>query len=179
MMSWHQSLRVLDANVFMASHNGPYAPNLCPGFWDCLSYYCRTGQVASIDRVRREITGPPELVQWVGQAPDGLFAVSAEPAVVAVFGKMMNWVQQNPQFFDAAKAEFAEVADGWLAAYARVRNAVVVTNEVFEPEIKKRVKLPNVCRQFGVRYQDTYAMLSDLNVQFEWKRCPPTPPNAA
>ncbi len=33
-----------------------------------------------------------------------------------------------------------------------------------------RVLDANVCRQFGVRYQDTYAMLSDLNVQFEWKR---------
>ena len=168
-MNWHRTLRVLDANVFMASHHGAYSPNLCPGFWDCLTYYCRAGQVLSIDRVRREIIGPPELLQWVDQAPDELFVSSADPSVVAVFAEMMNWVQQNPQFFDAAKAEFAKVADGWLAAYASVHNAVVVTHEVFDPAIKKRVPLPNVCHQFGVAHQDTYAMLSDLKVQFEWK----------
>ena len=33
----------------------------------------------------------------------------------------------------------------------------------------KKGTAPNVCHQFGVRYQDTYAMLSDLDVQFEWK----------
>ena len=141
-MNWNQPLRVLDANVFMASHHGPYAPNLCPGFWDCLSYYCRAGQVLSIDRVRGEIIDPPELVQWVNQAPSGLFVSSADPSVVAVFGKMMNWVQQNPQFFPAAKAEFAKGADGWLAAYASVHDAVVVTHEVFDPAVKKGYRSP-------------------------------------
>ena len=111
-MDRNQTLHVLDANVFIASHNGPYAPDFCPGFWDCLKHYCHAGQVLSIDRVEKEIIYPPELVEWVNQASDELFVSSAEQSIVAVFKKMMNWVQQNPQFFDAAKEEFANVADG-------------------------------------------------------------------
>ena len=61
------------------------------------------------------------------------------------------------------------MADGWLAAYARVYNAVVVTQEVFNADVRKRVPLPNVCRQFGVDCRDTFEMLRELEVRFDWR----------
>ena len=53
-------------------------------------------------------------------------------------------------------------------AYARVHDAVVVTHEVFNADVRKRVPIPNVCRQFDVDYRDTFAMLRELEVRFEW-----------
>ena len=165
-MSDAAKLFVLDANVFMADY---YAPDLCPGFLDCLSHYGRLGQVISINRVKKEILYPPELVEW-GKRESGLFVSSAEKPTVEAFEEMMNWVKnkKNPQFKDTAKAKFAKAADGWLAAYAKVHNAVVVTNEALSPKAENRVPLPNVCKEFGVSYQNTFQMLRDLKVQFEW-----------
>ena len=172
-MNRDRSLFVLDTNVFIEAHRRYYAQDLCPGFWECLTHYCNEGQTLSIDRVRDEILiSSDQLSEWVNQAPDDLFLSSAEPLVVNAFIEMMDWVQGNGQFQPEAKVEFASVADGWLAAYARVYNAVVVTQEVFNPDVRKRVPLPNVCRQFGVDCRDTFEMLRELEVCFHWRRSP-------
>ena len=105
----------------------------------------------------------------MGEAGTGdLFVSSAAEPVIDAFMEMMNWVQGNSQFLSEAKEQFAGVADGWVVAYARVHNAVVVSHEVFNSDVRKRVPIPNVCRQFDVDYRDTFAMLRELEVRFEW-----------
>ncbi len=72
------------------------------------------------------------------------------------------------EVFDHAKAKVATGADGWLVAYARVRGVIVVTNEQSAPQSGKEVKLPDPCGQFGVRRDNTFAMLRALHIQFDW-----------
>lgn len=171
-MNQSLSLFVLDANIFIEAHRRYYAQDLCPGFWECLAHYCRERRVFSIDRVRDEVLiSQNQLSKWVNQAPDDLFASSAEESVIDAFAEAMNWVQGNSQFRPEAKEQFARAADGWVVAYARVHNAVVVTHEAFNADARKRVPIPNVCRQFAVDCCDTFAMLRELEVRFEW-----TPP---
>jgi len=158
----------LDANVFIEAHRRYYALDLCPGFWDCLQHYCGQARLVSVDRVRNEIADGDELARWVADAPDTLFASTADAEVVRVFGEMMSWVQSEARFMDVAKAEFARVADGWLAAYALVHGATVVTHETFDPNVRKRVPLPNVCRKFAAPYVNTFDMLRALEVRFGW-----------
>lgn len=173
MINQAPSLFVLDTNVFVEAHRRYYAQDLCPGFWECLTHYCNEGRVLSIDRVRDEmLNNQDRLSEWVNQAPDSLFVSSADSEVVSAFTDLMDWVQGNEQFQSEAKEEFAGVADGWLAAYARVHSAVVVTQEVYSPGVRKRVPLPNVCREFGVDYRDTFEMLRELKVSFDWRRSP-------
>ena len=161
----------LDANVFIEAHQRYYGLDLCPGFWTCLCDYSRKQRVVSIDRVRGELlAGRDALAQWVKEGPDGLFVPSDEPNVSDAFAEMMAWVQGNGQFRGEAKAEFAGAADGWLAAYARVHDAVVVTHEQYNPSVKRRVPLGNVCREFKILQQDTFQMLRELDVQFDWRR---------
>ena len=158
---------VLDADVFITANNGYYAPDICPSFWGCLLQAYHEGHVISIDRVRDEILdGNDNLVDWVRDEASFMFVPSTEPAILTTFSLMSTWVQQNQQFTNAAKAEFAGAADGWLAAYARVHNVTVVTLETFEPNIKRKVKLPNVCRQFDVEDIDTFEMLRRLGISF-------------
>lgn len=78
----------------------------------------------------------------------------------------MTWVQGQPQYTDAAKAEFASEPDGWLVAYAMAKERIVVTHEVLAPDARKRIPIPNVCKPFGVRSIDTFAMLRELGVRF-------------
>ncbi len=160
---------LLDTNVFIEAHQRYYAMDLCPGFWECLEHYCRETRLLSIDRVRDEVTEGDTLDTWVKQAPNELFASSAEEGTVQAFSKMMTWVQNNGNFRQSAKEEFARVADGWLVAYAEVHGLIVVTHEVFDPNIRKKVPIPNVCRQFGVPWLDTFSMLRSLEVRFDWR----------
>lgn len=72
-------------------------------------------------------------------------------------------------FTDAAKAEFAGGADGWLVAYGAVHDLIVVTHETHQANQRRKVKVPNACEQFGVEWLDTFEMLRQLEVQFNWQ----------
>lgn len=170
-MSQHFRPRfALDTNVFIGANNTYYAPDICPGFWDCIRHYSDVGRLLSIDRVRDEILKPEILVQWVKETPSGFFMFTGEQQVTDTYRNMMIWVYQNPQFHAVAKRDFANKADGWLVAYAQTHNMAVVTHELFQLEAKGRVPIPNVCRQFGVPYLNTFEMLRRLGVQFDLRR---------
>ena len=78
----------------------------------------------------------------------------------------MTWVQGQGQFSDAAKADFARGADGWLVAYAKAKDCIVVTLEVIKPDIRWKVPIPNVCQAFGLQFVNTFEMLRRLGVKW-------------
>ena len=162
---------VLDANVFIQAHRFYYAFDICPGYWRALLAHHDGERLCSIDRVRAELlAGGDALADWVAQTtPSAFFAPTGNPEVVAWFGRMMAWVQAQAQFSTAAKAEFAGKADGWLIAYAKAFGYTVVTLEVANPKIQRKVPIPNVCDAFGVGYIATFDMLRALGAQFGWQ----------
>jgi len=165
-------LYLIDSDVFITAEKRYYSFTLCPGFWASLIHHHGTGRIRSVDRVRNELLvgrETDELVQWVkGSLPREFFLATAEPEVVTAFSEVMLWVQRDGGYFDSATAQFAAGADGWLVAYAHVHGWIVVTNEVSSPGAKRRVPIPDVCKRFGVTCRDTFAMLTDLGVRFEW-----------
>jgi hypothetical protein len=164
---------IVDSDVFITAKNRYYAFDICPGFWDSVIHQCHAGRLRSVDHVKRELlAGRPDedLVRWVKTAvPETFFLDSAGGEVIAAFGEVMLWVQQQQRYFDQAKAAFATKADGWLVAYAKVHDLCICTNEQPAPDSRKEVKLPDVCVQFGVRYEDTFAMLKSLRVRYEFR----------
>ena len=161
-------LYLLDANVFIEAYRRYYGLDLCPGFWESIAWFSEQGRVTSIDRVRREIQEGDALDAWMKQAPESLFASTADEDVVEVYQQMMDMVQQSEQYLDRAKAEFAAVADGWLVAFAVVNGATVITHEVRNPAIRKKVPIPNIADEFDVACADTFEMLQSLEVRFGW-----------
>jgi hypothetical protein len=167
-MTTQEPTYVLDANVLVQAHRRWYGFAFHPGFWDFLLRMNQLERLVSIDRVRAEILAGDELENWVsGKTPSSFFHSTAKPAVVNSYTEMVRWVYGNAQFKEEAKTEFASVADGWLAAYAKANpNHVVVTHEEYSADAKKRVPLPNVCKQFDVPCIDTFAMLRILKARF-------------
>lgn len=167
-----ESRYIMDSDVFITAKNLYYAFDICPGFWKSLIHYHGERRLYSIDRIRSELLAgrkTEDLVQWVkNDLPAGFFLDTDGEEVTSTYADIMLWVQRNPQYFDRAKAKFATEADGWLVAYASVHNAVVVTNEQPRPESRNRVLLPDVCVQFDVVYRDTFFILKELAVRFEW-----------
>ncbi|HIF9096013.1 TPA: DUF4411 family protein [Photobacterium damselae] len=44
--------------------------------------------------------------------------------------------------------------------------ATVVTQEVYKPDIKKKIHIPNVCKILDVPYMNTFQMLHELQARF-------------
>lgn len=159
---------VLDANVFMEAARRYYAFDLIPSFWRALIAHAETGRVQSIDRVKAEIErGKDALKDWANSDFHRWFNSTNEGDVIEVYGQIMVWAHNQTQFTDAAKAEFARTdnADAWVVAYAKAKGYVVVTQEQFNPNIRREIPIPNVCQAFSVLSVDTFQMLRDLGVR--------------
>ena len=158
---------VLDANVFIEAARRYYAFDLAPRFWESLLHHAANGRVRSIDRVQQELErGKDELAKWVEDNFSRAVGSTDETGVIQSFSEIMTWVQAQSQFSEAARADFANGADGWLVAYARVKDCVIVTQEVPAPDARRKVPIPNVCQAFNVPFVDTFEMLRRLGVQF-------------
>ena len=44
---------------------------------------------------------------------------------------------------------------------------IIVTEEKYEPNVKKRVKIPNVCREFGIDYIGLLEFMRELGIRFD------------
>lgn len=112
-----EAVYVLDANVFIEAAQRYYAFDLAPKFWDSLIDQATNGNVLSVDRVQDELLrGKDELAEWAKQHFGNEFESTAEADVLARYRELMEWVQAQVQFSDAARADFASGADGWLVA---------------------------------------------------------------
>jgi hypothetical protein len=162
------AIYVLDANVFIEAAKRYYAFDIVPAFWRALTDHASDGRLLSIDRVRRELQRQKdELAQWASSAFQPWFAPSNQNDVTQAYSQIMEWAQAQEKFRDGAKADFAsaEHADAWVVAYARARDCVVVTHELFDAKTRKEIKIPNVCQAFSVQWVDTFQMLRELRVR--------------
>ena len=161
---------VLDANVFIEASKRYYSFSVCPGFWKALIAQHKNSRVFSIDRVLDELADEgDQLSDWSRTTvPDTFFKNTQDQAVIEAFQEMVKWVNSEPQFTPAAKAEFADLdnADGWVIAYAKANGLIVVTHEEYAPDAQKKVPMPNVCLEFNVDNVNTFEMLEDLKVKF-------------
>lgn len=161
-----------DANAFVEARDRYYAYDICTGYWTALVQLHHADRVFSIDRIRSELVpGKKEdwddIAHWIDEKmPETFFKKTEDQRVVDKFREMVNWVYGKQQFTNAAKAEFASVADGRLVAYAAVNGLIVVTHEGYNPEVKRRVPIPNVYQEFEVDYVNAFEILRALGVKF-------------
>ena len=159
---------LLDANVFIEASRRYYAFDIAPGFWDNLIQHAKNKQLLSIDRVKQELErGNDDLAIWAKDNFYHYFVSTTNQQVVNCYRQIMFWVQTHEDFNDRAKEDFANSADGWLIAHAMVENCIVVTEEVFKPNVKRKVPIPNVCIEFNTQFVNTFEMLRQLQIIFK------------
>lgn len=158
---------LLDSNVLIAAKNSYYSFDLCPGFWEALLAAHKAERIFSLDRVEVELRkGDDDLVDWVSRLPKGFFLGSTDADSVKHFAAMQQWAAKCGQFGPSARDEFARVADGWLMATAKAKGHTLVTQERYRADAKRKVPMPNVCKQFAIAYMDTFDMLRTLRASF-------------
>lgn len=161
---------LLDTNCFIESSKTYYPFCYAPAFWDALIYGHRMEMIYTLSEVKKEILEKgDEIRDWIEQANvPATFVQNMTDAGIQNYADMQKWVSRHPHFSPSEKSEFAEKrTDGYLVAHAKATNMVVVTQEklIIDPNTTK-IKIPNLCQQFGVKYTNLFDMLKQLNVRF-------------
>lgn len=83
------------------------------------------------------------------------------------YRQIMQWSQSQYQFTAEARADFADGdnADAWLVAFARAESKIVVTHEQYDPNVRRKIPIPNAARPFNVKCVDTFQMLRELGIR--------------
>ncbi len=163
---------VLDTNVLIAAFNTYYNHDTCPGFWDFLGHQFHRRQVVVVDRVFGEIEVGTPLAQLIRTLHDFKFASTASQNIAVHLREILDWVADCAQYTEETQREFEQAADCWIVAFAKATNAIVVTNEKFNDQTP-RVKIPNVCRQFGIECIETFEFVRRLGMVLVWAESVP------
>ncbi len=154
---------LLDANVFIEAKNGYYGFDIAPSFWNWLDDMHDMGCIFSVRPVIEELEeGHDQLADWAkDRKADWGLRVDGEDTQ-RIYVRIVNWVMANDQFHLAGREAFLDGADPWLIAHAQHMEATVVTHEPYEPHVRRKVPIPNVCREFGVPYMNTFELMRTL-----------------
>lgn len=163
---------IIDSNFLIQAHRSIYPLDVVLSFWNKVNELSTSNVIVSIDKVKTEIydnsSHEDELKVWCqDNLPTDFFIDTS--SVLSNYISIVNWVNSMSHHYNQrAIAEFlsTDLADPWLVAFAMSNNWTIVTYETSEPNRKSRVKIPEVCRQFGVRWIDTIQMMRELNQTF-------------
>jgi len=165
-------LYVLDTNVFVTAHRSYYAFDIAPGFWDGLIQTARSGAIRSVSQVMDDLKkgydpkNPDDydiLAKWAIEEFRPYFKKTDEADVITSYSEVIDWVFSVSAYSDAVRNEFSGISDSWLIAYAKAKNATLVTLENSLTKTGK-VPIPAVCKHFKIPYIDTFRMLRQLGI---------------
>ena len=157
---------IIDSNIFITAHRQIYPFDVAPSFWEKLAEKA-TGRIIIIEAVQKEILkGQDLLAEWY-EKEKGNFLVLGIPdqEVIRAYQKIIRFINDNEQYKPSAKEEFASLPDSWLCAYGLAYGETIVTLEKYQAGIKNRIKIPNVCREFEIKYIDLLQFMRDLGIR--------------
>ena len=157
---------IIDANILITASRQLYPFDIMPGFWTQLLEKGES-KLILLDKVKEEIyQGSDDLADWLQQHEDEFVQKDMyDDLVVASYGQVIQSVMDDDTYMEVAKADFASVADSWICAHALSKGYVIVTQETFEPNCKKRVKIPNVCKGFDIEYINLIQFLREIGMR--------------
>jgi hypothetical protein len=119
-----------------------------------------------LDQVYKELTkGESDVSEWIKERKDsGLVKKFHDDATQEEYKKIVDHVVADG-YKPEVVAEFLSGADPWIIAACKVHQLVLVTKETYSTS-KKKVKIPNICREFDVEYIDDFEMIRKLEAKF-------------
>ncbi|MFN8565705.1 MAG: DUF4411 family protein [Anaerolineae bacterium] len=156
---------LLDANCFIEPFLHYYGFDVCPGYWSWIEQQNVAGELFSIDKIKDELTEKgDDLSDWA-DTKDDTFFLPVDNATLVEYARIITWVNAQ-NYTNPAKRRFAAGADPFLIAFALAHGHIIVTHETHEPLRRNKVKIPNVCLQFGVNWMMLHDFLKSKGVRF-------------
>jgi hypothetical protein len=165
------TLFVVDSNFFIQAHRMYYPLDIAFSFWNKVKELADKGQIISIDKVKSELYDKNDALEnWcIKNLPADFFKSTDD--IIQTYSQIIAWcISRNNHYNQNAINEFldADEADAFLVAYslADVSNRIIVTYETSDPNRKNKVKIPEPCNVFNVRFLNTMQMLRELGETF-------------
>jgi len=160
---------LLDANTYIQAKNIYYQLDFCPAYWHFLDQQFAAGILRSIENVYDELSpAGDELAGWVKERKEHFEPVVSNN-IQQQFKQVVQHIMDLPNKSPLSVNAFLNGADPWLIATAALTGAIIVTQEVPAPADSRKVKIPNICRDFNVEFMDTFSLLKELNARFVLK----------
>jgi hypothetical protein len=136
---------VFDTGPFSSLHRNFYR-TVFTSLWDMFDLLIENGSIVSVRECLRELEDGPEASrQWAAQNAAIFHAPTAGEAAFIARIYAVPHFQQNIEQQKLLKG--GKLADPFVIAKAAVERKTVVTTEKLKPNA---VKIPNICRHFGV-----------------------------
>lgn len=162
---------LVDSNFFIQAHRAVYPLDIATGFWNKVKMLAGTGIIFSIDKVKNELYDKNDkLESWCKtNLPENFFVDSS--GKMEEYSQIISWaVSKADHYLPYAIDEFlgTDAADAFILAYALADkdNITIVTQEKSEPNRKNRIKIPEPCNVFGIKYLNTIEMFRQLGETF-------------
>ncbi|HNF16970.1 MAG TPA: DUF4411 family protein [Leptospiraceae bacterium] len=164
-------LYIVDSNFFIEAHRINYPIDIAESYWTKVKKFADDGIIISIDKVKNELYDKNDVLEkWCKQnLPQNFFQKSE--TTIHSYAKVANWVySKKDHYLPKAIDEFLDKdeADAFIIAYAMedIKNRVIVTQEVSEPNRKNKIKIPDVCKFFQIRTINTLSLFRELGEKF-------------
>jgi len=154
----------LDANIIIKAWQEYYSPKFCPTYWEILSELGIKEKIFLPQMVFEEITRTDDdLSDWLKKSHVPIHKIDGK--VTESLKRIYATDPMHKHLVDNIKQR--SLADPWVIAHALKENAVVVTKEAKEIAINtKRIKIPNVCENMGIRWINDFQFIEELNIKF-------------
>lgn len=154
----------LDANVLIQAWQKYYNPIFCPDYWEIVNELGRQDRIFMPEMVFEEITRTEDdLSKWLKSSK-----IRIEKINEYVTGCLKEIYLADPihiTLVDNTKAR--SLADPWIIAHAMSENAIVVTKEEkVTASSTKRIKIPNVCDNLGIRCINDFQFIEEIGIKF-------------
>lgn len=165
-------LYLIDTNILIYASKVTNPLDIHPTYWAKMKEILNRDDVFSVDKVKDEIYYyEDELLNWCKENINNNFWKKTSH-ILSEYAELQNWVQTR-NYYDTALIEFADVknADPFILAYSlntirKSQDITIVTLEVSNPDSKKRVKLPDICINFGIRFINNNEFFREIGVTF-------------
>jgi len=155
----------LDANVLIQAWQKYYNPKFCPDYWDILIEFGKQDKIFIPELVYEEITRTEDdLSRWVKASKIPIKKISEPVTICLQKIYAVNPVHKN--LVDNINGR--SLADPWVIAHSLHENATVVTKEEKITALNsKRIRIPNVCDNMGVRWINDFQFIDELGIKFK------------
>jgi predicted nucleic acid-binding protein len=155
----------LDANVLIQAWQKYYNPKFCPDYWDILIELGKQDKIFIPELVYEEITRTEDdLSRWVKASKIPIKKISEPVTICLQKIYAVNPVHKN--LVDNISGR--SLADPWVIAHSLHENATVVTKEEKITALNsKRIRIPNVCDNMGLRWMNDFQFIDELGIKFK------------
>lgn len=157
----------LDANVLIEAWQKYYSPKFCSDYWEVLNELGKQGRIFLPEMVYEEFTRTEDdLLQWLNQSKIPVQKID-EPITKCL---QAIYLKDPLHKYLVDNIKQRSLADPWVIAHAINEKATVVTRENKATALNsKRIKIPNVCDNMGVRWINDFQLIEELDIQFTCK----------